>query len=473
MQKLDFSTASILVFGDLMLDKYWYGDTSRISPEAPVPVVHVQGAIEHPGGSGNVAMNITALGAKASLFAVCGEDESGEHTEKILASAGVDNFLLHLPDWPTITKLRVLSTQQQLLRLDFEQKLPVAASTIMDEVISYLPRVRALILSDYGKGTLSDIPRLISHAREQQVPVLIDPKVNDFERYRGATIITPNLKEFTQVVGACHSQAELERKGQALIAEYDLQALLVTQGKEGMTLLQRNGGVFKLSTQAREVFDVTGAGDTVIAVLATAMAAGYSLPRAIQLSNTAAGIVVSKLGTATVGVHELQHASQLSLPMTASIVGLHQLLSEVQAAKATGHRIVMTNGCFDLLHPGHMTYLEEARSLGDKLIVAVNDDESVKAQNKGEDRPINPLDQRMAVLAGLSAVDWVVPFSGSTPLELIKQIVPDVLVKGGDWRSGEVVGGDIVKQAGGEVKFLPFRNGYSTTNIIKNIRGEA
>ena len=310
---------------------------------------------------------------------------------------------------------------------------------------------------------------MIQLARSAGVPVLIDPKGNDFERYRGATLLTPNLSEFEAVVGRCKSEEELVERGMALLHRFDLEALLVTRSENGMTLLREGHAPLHLPTQAQEVYDVTGAGDTVIGTLAATLAAGKSLDEACFLANAAAGVVVGKLGTSTVSPLELENAVRGRSNTGFGVMSEAELKLMMQQARRRGEKVVMTNGCFDILHAGHVSYLENARKLGDRLIVAVNSDESVK-RLKGESRPVNPLSQRMAVLAGLGAVDWVVPFEEDTPQRLIASLLPDLLVKGGDYQVHEIAGGAEVIAAGGQVKVLNFEDGCSTSNIIAAIR---
>ncbi|HHO60000.1 MAG TPA: bifunctional D-glycero-beta-D-manno-heptose-7-phosphate kinase/D-glycero-beta-D-manno-heptose 1-phosphate adenylyltransferase HldE [Thiotrichales bacterium] len=465
----EFDKARVLVVGDLMLDRYWHGNTSRISPEAPVPVVHVNDAEERPGGAGNVALNIAALGAVPQLLGFTGKDEAATALENILQKQGVDCHFQALDDCATVTKLRVLSRHQQLIRLDFEDGFSAQdPAGLLAELDRELSQAGALILSDYGKGTLSQIPRFIEKARAAGVPVLVDPKGSDFSIYRGVTLITPNLSEFEAVVGTCASDAEIVEKGEALLTELDLQALLVTRSEKGMTLLQQGKPALHLPTEAQEVFDVTGAGDTVISVMAASLAADRDLIEATICSNLAAGVVVGKLGTATVSAAELRSALRKQQPLHRGVVEEEQLVKLVKDAQEHNETVVMTNGCFDILHPGHVAYLQQAGKLGDRLIIAVNDDDSVR-ELKGEGRPINSVERRMAVLAALECVDWVVPFSGETPERLICKVLPDLLVKGGDYRPEQVAGGNCVVDNGGKVQILDFIEGHSTSDIIKNI----
>jgi D-beta-D-heptose 7-phosphate kinase/D-beta-D-heptose 1-phosphate adenosyltransferase len=464
-----FDSAPVLIVGDVMLDRYWHGPTHRISPEAPVPVVKVEQIEDRPGGAGNVALNIAALGAPAWLVGVTGEDEAALSLRQRLNAAGVYcDFQTHA-DRPTITKLRVMSRHQQLIRLDFEEPFATDGEAILAAVRGLLGKVKVMILSDYGKGALVNHQALIALAREQGVPVLADPKGKDFSIYRGATLITPNLTEFEAVVGHCTSEQMLVEKGMALVEELQLEAMLVTRSEQGMTLLRRGESALHMPARAREVFDVTGAGDTVISTLAAALAAGEEMPNAVGLSNLAAGIVIGKLGTAAISAPELRRAVQREQGSERGVVGLEQLVQAVEDARAHGERIVFTNGCFDIIHAGHVGYLEEARSLGDRLIVAINDDASV-SRLKGPGRPINSVERRMTVLAGLGAVDWVISFAEDTPVALLKALKPDILVKGGDYSVDQVVGAPLVHSWGGEVKVLNFVESCSTTAIVERIR---
>ncbi|MFZ7223491.1 bifunctional D-glycero-beta-D-manno-heptose-7-phosphate kinase/D-glycero-beta-D-manno-heptose 1-phosphate adenylyltransferase HldE [Avibacterium avium] len=465
-----FQQAKVLVLGDVMLDRYWFGATNRISPEAPVPVVRVQENEERAGGAANVAMNIASLNVPVQLLGLTGQDEAGSALSTMLEKQNIDCNFVQLASHPTITKLRVLSRHQQLLRLDFEEDFHnVESDLLLAKLQSAVQNFGALILSDYGKGTLNQVQAIIQIARQAKVPVLIDPKGTDFERYRGATLLTPNMSEFEAVVGKCHSEDDIVEKGLKLIRDIELSALLVTRSEKGMTLLRPDQPPFHLPTEAKEVFDVTGAGDTVISVLATALADGRSFEESCYLANVAAGIVVGKLGTSTVSNVELENAIHGRTTTGFGVMNEQQLKEAVAQAKQRGEKIVMTNGVFDIIHPGHVSYLDNARKLGDRLIVAVNSDASVK-RLKGESRPINPLEARMTVLAGLAAVDWVVEFSEDTPQRLISEVLPDLLVKGGDYKPEEIAGGKEVIANGGEVKVLNFENGFSSSNVINKIQ---
>lgn len=467
-----FDKAQVLVVGDLMLDRYWQGPTSRISPEAPVPVVKVEQHEDRPGGAANVALNVTALGAGVSLVGLVGKDEAGKALEKQLQSARVHCAFSVTESEPTITKLRVISRHQQLIRLDFEEPFSHDYSDAIAEATSpLLSNVNVLVLSDYGKGTLSDCQQLIAEAKAQNVRVLVDPKGSDFARYRGATLLTPNLSEFETIVGHCKTEDELVSRGQALAKELDLDALLVTRSEQGMTLIRADREELHFPARAREVFDVTGAGDTVISTLAAALAAGEDLPNAVALSNIAASIVVGKLGTAAISAPELRREVSKEQGAEKGVMSEEQLLIALADARSAGETIVFTNGCFDILHAGHVGYLEQARAQGDRLVLAINSDESV-SRLKGPGRPINPVERRMTVLSGLEAVDWVLYFDEDTPERLLEKVRPDILVKGGDYGIEGVVGGEFVNSYGGEVRVLSFLDNCSTTAIVEKIQSD-
>jgi len=469
----DFSTARVLIVGDLMLDRYWHGQTERISPEAPVPVVHINKHEGRPGGAGNVALNIVALGGNATLLSLVGNDEAAATLRTALQTAKVRCEFETVEGSDTITKLRVMSRNQQLIRLDFEDGFrDYDHAPLLSRFEHCLPDCDVVVFSDYGKGCLDQIRAMIALARASGKKILVDPKGTDFNRYAGATLITPNESEFAAVAGRWNNDAELVEKIRALRISCQLDALLVTRSERGMALVQADQELH-IPTVAQEVFDVTGAGDTVIGTLAVALAAGESIEDATRLANLAAGIVVAKMGTATLSAEELNRAILGEAVEETGIVTLHALKRQIQAARARGEKVVMTNGCFDILHAGHVQYLQQARSLGDRLIVAINSDDSV-TRLKGPERPINSLEQRMAVMSGLASVDWVVPFGkdsvDDTPADLIKELLPDILVKGGDYMAEDVAGGEAVINNGGEVIILGFLDGCSTTNIVRRIR---
>ncbi len=469
LQIPEFAGVRVLVVGDVMLDEYWRGEVERISPEAPVPVVHVGSRSARPGGAGNVAMNLAALGVQVTLFGVTGRDAAAEQLRETLAQAGISARLWALADRPTITKLRVLGPHQQLLRLDAETVAPVAVPDLATAFEAALAETDIVVLSDYGKGLLAAPAPLIAAARARGLRVLVDPKGADYGRYAGASAITPNRAEFERIVGPCGDLPALEAQGQALCRQLGLERLLVTRSEAGMTLLGSDS-VRHLPARAREVFDVTGAGDTVIAWLAGALAAGLDWPAAAWLANAAAGVAVGHSGAVAVTPAELQAAlAPVEPAVRQGVLDWPVLQAEVAAARRRGERIVMTNGCFDLLHPGHVAYLAEARALGDRLLVAVNDDASVRCL-KGPDRPVNPLASRLQLLAALRSVDWVVPFAGDTPAALIEAIGPDVLVKGGDYRLEQIAGHQAVLARGGQVRVMPFLPGHSSSALLARIR---
>lgn len=464
-------TAKVLVVGDIILDQYIYGETNRISPEAPVPVLRVENTEERAGGAANVAINISSLGVSVKLLGITGQDNSSERLEKILSKQGVDCHFIQCEKFSTITKKRVLSRHQQLIRLDYEkEKGSFDTSELVEQYLDLIASVDVVVLSDYAKGSLERVQTLIKYANEKDITVLVDPKSIDFSIYKSASVITPNLKEFEAVVGECKSNDDLIAKASHLLKELELKALLVTRGEKGMTLIQHDQEPEHLKAETHEVYDVTGAGDTVIAVLATALACEYELDKATVLANTAAGLVVEKLGSATVSVDELNHTAstdhQSYLPIERG-----EAQEVINQAKRNGEQVVMTNGCFDILHRGHINYLIKARSLGNRLIVAVNDDDSVK-RLKGKSRPINSLSNRMAVLAALTCVDWVVPFHEDTPEQLIELFKPDILVKGGDYTEEQIAGANVVRESGGDVVVLPFEEGCSTTSILEKIKNK-
>lgn len=466
-----FDMAQLLVVGDIMLDRYWHGETARISPEAPVPVVRIEQEEDRPGGAANVALNIAALGAGVRVVGLVGRDEPADVLRRRLGAAGIHCAFVETQTEPTITKLRIVSRSQQLIRLDREQRFSaIHATAITAQVEALLAQVGAVVISDYDKGTLSACQALIVAARAMGKPALVDPKGTDFERYRGASLLTPNMREFEAVVGHCDGEDDLVRKGVALMERLELDALLVTRGEHGMTLIGGGQKVLHIPAQAKEIYDVTGAGDTVIATIAAAIAAGQPMAEAVVLSNVAAGIVVGKLGTASVSGPELRQAVNRMRGLGRGSVSEEQLMMALEDARAAGERIVFTNGCFDILHAGHVGYLAQARALGDRLVLAVNGDASVK-RLKGDGRPVNTLERRMAVLAGLEAVDWVVAFDDDTPNALLRKVRPDILVKGGDYTIDGVVGGDFVKSYGGEVKVLSHLDNVSTTAIVNAIQG--
>jgi len=466
----DFSNTRVLVAGDVMLDRYLFGATSRISPEAPVPVVHVRTSDDRAGGAANVAVNLAVLGVRTTLLGVVGNDAEAAMLKEVLEQQTVDCRFSYSDTRPTTTKTRVQSRGQQLIRLDREESGEVSSGpSLVPALAATLESVDAVVLSDYGKGALGDVAEMIAACRTAGVPVMIDPKGTDFDKYRGASVITPNQSEFEAVAGIAASDDDMVERARKMLLDLELDALLVTRSEKGMLLVEGGQEPFFLRTHAREVYDVTGAGDTVIATFAAAYASGTNFQSSSGLANLAAGLVVRKIGVASVTPSELRIALHQRGQGGRGQVAEAELLSLIGESKERGERIVMTNGCFDVLHAGHVAYLEEAKSLGDRLVIAVNDDDSVR-RLKGADRPMNTLADRMAVLAGLASVDWVVPFTEDTPGRLIAALLPDVLVKGGDYRTDQIAGAREVLENGGEVRALGFREGHSSSRIISLLR---
>ncbi len=462
-----FDSAHILTIGDAMLDRYWHGDTKRVSAEAPIPIIDVLKVEDRPGGAANVALNVATLGATSSLIAATGIDEMSVVLRAKLEASGIDCRFIEVKDVPTITKVRLVSRSQQMLRADFEQKFDINPEQLI-ELAKSKSGYDSIVISDYDKGLFSDPIRVIEYALAQKKPVLVDPKFKPFDEYAGSTVIKPNTLELEHAIGQWSSEAEMLKKCRELMARIGVEAMLVTRGSAGMTLVQQTEESH-FPARTREVYDTSGAGDTVIAVLATALASGQTLKDSVALANVAAGIVVGHFGVTSVSGPELKAEIDLNEPVDRGKMSAEQLAVAVSLAKSRGKKIVFTNGCFDILHAGHVDYLSDAKREGDRLIVAVNSDESVN-RLKGEGRPINPLDRRMTMLAGLSSVDWVVSFDGDTPEELLRRLEPDVLVKGGDYSIDQVVGADIVRAAGGEVKVLSLVEDCSTSALVEKIR---
>jgi len=482
---MDFSDLSILCIGDVMLDRFQHGDIDRISPEAPVPVIRLRQVREMPGGAGNVACNIASLGGQAILIGIAGQDAAAEQMGRKLGAQGrVTDAVVRSPRRPTICKTRFIAGRQQVVRADDESGealYPDEVAALCAAIDAHMPAAQAVILSDYGKGVLCEAVLLhaIGRARAGGIPVFVDPKSDDFGRYRGATCITPNTKEFIVASRApASTEAEIAAGAAQLIEAADAQAILITRSEKGMTLVERGGAVTSVPALAREVFDVSGAGDTVIATLALAHAGGRTLVQAMHIANAAAGVVVSKLGTATVNIAEVMHelAAQSGEGEASAVAGLQSLAAAralVTHWREQGLEVGFTNGCFDILHPGHVSLLAFARRSCDRLVVALNTDDSVR-RLKGPTRPVNSLEQRAQVMAAIRFVDCVVGFDEDTPLEMIKALLPDVLIKGADYAVSQVVGADVVMAAGGRVILADLVAGQSTTNIISRAKaGEA
>jgi D-beta-D-heptose 7-phosphate kinase/D-beta-D-heptose 1-phosphate adenosyltransferase len=476
---MDFSAITILCVGDVMLDRFLSGDIERISPEAPVPVIRVRDTREMLGGVGNVASNIASLGGRAVLVGLIGDDEPGAHLRRLVAAnPRVTAALVETRHRPTICKTRFVAGRQQVVRADDESRDKLRAdeeAALIAALDAHLADVQAVILSDYGKGVLSAglVAHTIEAARARGVKVFVDPKTDDFAYYRGAFCITPNAKEFATAARApVGTEADIEAAARRMMAAADLSAILVTRSEKGMTLVEP-GATSSVSARAREVFDVSGAGDTVIATLALSYADSRTLVQAMNIANAAAGVVVSKLGTATADIaevlHELSAQDTLEPGATPGLTKLEAAQALTARWRAQGFSVGFTNGCFDILHPGHVSLLAFARGQCDRLIVALNTDESV-ARLKGPTRPVNSLAQRAQVMAAIRHVDAVVAFGEDTPFELISALVPDVLVKGSDYSVDNIVGADVVRAAGGRVVLAELVPGQSTTGIIAKMR---
>ena len=466
----------VLVVGDLMLDEYLWGGAERISPEAPVPVVDVRTEERRLGGAGNVALNLATLGCQVVIAGVTGADNDGDVMRQLFAAYGLDaTAVLACPGRRTTRKTRVIAQHQQMVRIDRELCDSLSAEqeqALLRGIRAALPGCQALVVSDYLKGTLTDglLTAIIALGRELAIPVVIDPKGRDYSKYHGATLLTPNRKEVHAATGIdVHDDQSLLLAGRTLRRQLDLEALVLTRSEEGMTLFARSGEELHLATEAREVFDVTGAGDTVLAVIGAGLAAGLPLEAAARLSNLAAGIVVGKLGTSTVTPEEvLEVAGRQHLNADRKIHERLTLARLLATRRAQGQRVVFTNGCFDLLHVGHVKYLQAARKLGDLLVLGLNSDVSVR-RLKGPKRPLIGQDERAHILAALDCVDYVVVFDEDTPYELIKALHPDILVKGGDYSLAGVVGRELVESWGGRVELIRFVDGKSTTMLIDRI----
>jgi D-beta-D-heptose 7-phosphate kinase/D-beta-D-heptose 1-phosphate adenosyltransferase len=472
-----FGHLKILVVGDLMLDRYIFGDVDRISPEAPVPVLRHARRYERAGGAANVAMNLAGLGCEAYLTGFWGEDAEKSELGAILETAGVDTLGVVSGTLPTISKTRIVGRVQQLLRLDIESREDRPAienERLIERATELTSKMSAVILSDYAKGALTPevCEAVIRAARAASIPVFVDPKSEDFSKYSGATTVCPNLGELAAATGvAAHKTEALLAAAKGLLAEHDFKFLTVTMSEKGITLLEP-GGKFHSPARAREVFDVSGAGDTVIATLAASVAGGLHLRTAVELANLAAGIVVAKVGTVPIAQHELIAVLTPSSGIAAGnkILDLERVMIRAAEWRASGETIVFTNGCFDLLHVGHITLLEDCRRFGSKLILGLNSDASV-TRLKGPTRPIVSERERAKVMSALAAVDAVVLFDEETPMELIHALKPNVLVKGGDYSVETVVGHEEVIASGGRVEIVPIVEGFSTTNLLKKLAG--
>lgn len=472
-------SAWALVIGDLMLDRYLWGEVERISPEAPVPVVLLKNETECAGGAANVAANLAGLNIPTRLAGFIGDDENGTRLQRAIAELGVDaSGLVKAERHPTIAKTRILGGHQQMMRLDQEDRAQYS-DTDMHNLLAALRHQLAehpavVVLSDYAKGVLTPAlcQTVIAEARKHGIPVLVDPKGRDYEKYSGATALTPNKRETAEACGiSMHDNEALLAAAARMRESLKLDFLAVTRSEEGVSLIEE-GHTLHIPATAKQVFDVSGAGDTVIATLAAGLIAGLERRQALHLANLAAGVVVGKVGTAPIKYEELLHELMVedSTQQADKVCTLEALLARVAAWRAAGQKIVFTNGCFDLLHAGHVTYLEGARNLGDRLIVGLNTDRSVSAL-KGPTRPVIHEADRARVMAALESVDAVVLFDEDTPLDLIRAIRPDVLAKGSDYSEDQVVGGNDVKSWGGRVALVDLVPGRSTSRIIGKLVG--
>lgn len=471
----------ILVIGDAMLDSYHFGDVRRISPEAPVPVFLEVGKKKYsPGGAANVAINIAAIGMDTTLFAIAGNDDYGKILKEQLEKSGISTEYLQVrDDYRTISKLRYIGPgNQQILRVDTEDTTPEKISVLeglFDKLEKEIDQYHLIVVSDYLKGLLTEeiTQRIIQLGVKRKIQVIVDVKDKNISKYKKATILKPNRKELAELSGCNTDTLDFAiLAAMKLCKQAECKYVLATLGADGMILVNENGLIRRIKSMAREVFDVTGAGDTSIAYLAAELVKGTDIERAMIISNYAAGVQVSKVGTSIVYPEEVCAAMQEDgRSKTAGILNYYTDggLEPIARAKAQGRKIVFTNGCFDILHVGHITYLRKAKSLGDILVVGVNSDDSVK-RLKGESRPINTCEDRMVLLSSLDFVDYVVEFKEDTPAGLIEKIIPDVLVKGGDYKPEEIAGADFVLANGGEVKILDFVEGKSTTSIVEKMK---
>jgi len=473
-----FGNKRLLVIGDLMLDQYVWGDISRISPEAPVPVLRHDRDARRAGGAGNVALNIAGLGVNIGICGYVGRDQFGDHLTALLRDGGVDVAgLVRLEDRPTITKTRIIARQQQVLRMDAEDLSPMAEQSVA-ALLQAIERelaadVDGIILSDYAKGVLAGnaCQTIIGLARRHKIPVFVDPKGADFSRYRGANVITPNLAELAHATGvAAENIEQLIEAGRAIVRDIGLDYMVLTRGADGATIITPDSTLHSAAV-AREVFDVSGAGDTFIATVAAGHVAGLAPSEMLHLANIASGIAVSKVGTVAVDKAAVLEALDAGThAVQDSLFGLDELQRQMGRWREQGEQVVFTNGCFDILHAGHVTYLQKAALLGDRLVVGLNTDRSV-GELKGTGRPIVPEADRAKVVGALAAVDAVVLFDENTPLNLIRALRPDVLVKGGDYSKDRIVGAAEVDGWGGRVQIIPLVAGRSTSQLIEKITG--
>ena len=469
----NFSTSKILVVGDVMIDKYWYGDAERISPEAPVPVVNICNEEKRLGGAANVALNFASIGCNVTLLGLVGNDDGYEFIKNELFCKNINNELIIDEEISTTTKLRVISKNFQLIRLDFESDKKLYQRSKLAKLKSnfklIVNKFDIVIFSDYAKGVLKEIDELIKISKSFNITTLIDPKQMDGSIYKDASILKPNYKEFELMVGTCKTEDDIDEKAFKLLDYLRLEALIITRGADGISLYQNSKKPYKQKASNKEVFDVTGAGDTVIAILGAFLSKGIDLQTTVYFANSAAGIVIGKLGTSYIVEEDLNFINQKSDIYLQKLFSERELIEKIKKYRCNNEKIVMTNGCFDIIHAGHIKYLKEAKTLGDKLVVALNSDESVK-NLKGKERPINIFQDRVNVLSALNIVDIIVKFDSDTPEELIKKVSPDILVKGSDYKISQIAGADYVLANGGEVKLIKIKKNLSSSSIIKKLK---
>ena len=466
----------ILVIGDLILDEYIWGGVSRISPEAPVPILETRSENLALGGAANVANNLVGLGCEVHLCGAIGQDEKGDKLLKTIHDRSIQTEgIFRFVHRPTTTKIRIIAHNQQILRVDKEDNRPITEETekkLIQYINQVIPTMDGVICSDYHKGILTEkvIKAVMRKAQKSEKAVIVDPKNSDFSLYKGATVITPNLREVASSVPIkIKDQEDLGRAAEYLLNLTKAQAILITQGKDGMSLYKSKERLISIPTVAKEVFDVTGAGDTVISVFSMAMFVGFDYQEAAWLSNMAASVVVGKVGTAVVTLEEINEFLQEEMLRTShTVLGLEELKKIISMAKSTDKKVVFTNGCFDLIHGGHIEFLQKAKSLGDILVVGLNTDQSVK-KLKGENRPIKNERERANILSALKYIDYITMFNETTPEKLIREIRPDILVKGDDYKIDEVVGREIVEGYGAKVELIPIVKGHSTTGTLEQI----
>ena len=464
----------VLVIGDLILDRYIWGEIERISPEAPVQILTWEKESSALGGAANVANNLAQLGCNVSLCGIIGYDSEGQELLEKAKYFGINtSLILKSKKFRTITKSRFISKNQHVLRVDRENNSHVDLEKILiKKLCPILEKTNGIICSDYSKGVFTEglLKYLSTTCKKKKIKIVVDPKGNDYRKYKGVTAITPNISEFSIAVGKVSSKEnELDLEVKKLLKNIDAQFILLTRGKDGMTLFDRKGQIGHEPANAKEIFDVTGAGDTATAVFTMGLLGSSTLKDTLFLSNLSAGIVVGKVGTSTLTGEEIKSSfGNHEISFSNKIISREKVSSVINNSRLTGKRIVFTNGCFDILHSGHIEYLERARALGDILIVGLNSDSSVR-RLKGKSRPFNKQKERAKMLASLSSVSFVTTFHEDTPLKLIKKVKPDILTKGGDYSSEEIVGNKFVEENGGHVQILPYVEGISTTEIVQTI----